>query len=244
MKQDTGEWECDYEHWPEIESAFDACLDAWSPQEWTDEIVELMLYVIARSSETERLINQLGQRPAQLLALARAGLHAEDPDARWQLAHAAGKWIPDAQDAEPLLERFFNDEHEYVSRRALIALGDRGSMRAEALALRAWESGDEYQRMAALGALLSINSAIFGRYLALALEDGREIPRSVRNEARFACGTRLGRTSCAAVCRLTPHQSDVGAVKVTSQPGTPFMSGSWWAMPLWQSMQVLSPLAR
>ena len=173
-KQDTGEWECDYQHWPEIESAFDACLDVWSPQEWTDEIIELMLYVIARSSETERLINQLSKRPAQLLALARTGLHAEDPDARWQLAHAIGKWIPDAEDAEPLLERFFNDEHEYVSRRALIALGDRGSVRAEVLAIRAWEGGDEYRRMAALGALLSINSAAFGRHLALALEDGRE----------------------------------------------------------------------
>jgi HEAT repeat protein len=173
-KQDTGEWECDYERWPEIESAFESCLDAESPQDWTDELVELMLYAIARSNETERLINQLKTRPTQLLALAWAGLHAEDSDARWQLAHAVGKWIPDLQEAEPLLERFFNDAHEYVSRRALIALGDRGSARAEALAIRAWERDDEYQRMAALGVLRSINSAVFGRYLALALQDGRE----------------------------------------------------------------------
>lgn len=173
-KQDSGEWECDYEEWAEIESAFDACLDAWSPQDWSDEMVELMLYVIARSSETERLINQLRTRPAELLALARAGLHSKDPDARWQLAHAVGKWIPDAKKAEPLLERYFDDDDEYVSRRALIALGDRGSIRAEALALRAWETGHEYQRIAALGALQSINSAVFGRYVALALEDGRE----------------------------------------------------------------------
>jgi HEAT repeat protein len=168
-----GEWEY-YEDWAEIETAFEACLDAWSPQDWTDEIVNLMLFSIARSSETERLINQLRTRPEQLLALARAGLHSEDPDARWQLAHAVGKWIPEAKEAEPLLERFFDDRDEYVSRRALIALGDRGSIRAEALALRAWETGHEYQRMAALGALRSINSAAFGRHLALALEDGRE----------------------------------------------------------------------
>lgn len=169
-----GEWECDYEDWTEIETAFDACLDAWSPQDWTNEIVELMLYAIARSNETQRLINQLRTRPLQLLALARAGLRAPDPQARWQLAHAVGKWISDAEEAEPLLERYFGDEDEYVSRRALIALGDRGSSRAEALALRAWKTGHEYQRMAALGALRSINSAAFGRHLALALEDGRE----------------------------------------------------------------------
>ena len=28
------------------------------------------------------------------------------------------------------------------------------------------------------------------------------------------------------------------------QPGTPRMSGRWWAMPLWQSMQVFSPVNR
>lgn len=32
--------------------------------------------------------------------------------------------------------------------------------------------------------------------------------------------------------------------QVYCQPGTPFMSGSWWAMPLWQSMQVFSPVNR
>jgi HEAT repeats len=172
--QRTGEWECDYEHWSEIESAFDSCLDAWSPEDWTNEIIELMLYAIGRSNETERLINQMRARQSQLLALARAALQSGDPDARWQLAHAVGKWVPDSEQAEPLLERFFDDQDEYVSRRALTALGNRGSIRAEALALRAWETGHEYQRMAALGALQSINSAAFGRYMALALEDGRE----------------------------------------------------------------------
>ena len=115
------------------------------------------------------------------MVLATAALGSKDPDAKWQLADALGKWIPDAQDAEPLLERFFEDEHEYVRRRALIALGDRGSMRAEALAFRAWTTDEEYQRIAALGALRSINSAAFGQYLALALQDGRE---HLRNYAK------------------------------------------------------------
>ena len=30
----------------------------------------------------------------------------------------------------------------------------------------------------------------------------------------------------------------------TSQPGTPVMCGSLWAMPLWQSLQVRSPEAQ
>ncbi len=182
-KQGTGEWECDYEHWGEIESACSACLDAWGPSDWTGEMAGLLLYAIARSNETERVIHLFETRPAQLLALAQMGLSAEDPDARWQIANAVGKWIRKAHDAEALLERFFDDEHEYVRRRALIALGDRGSARAEALALRAWETGDEYHRMAALGALRSIDSGAFGRYLALALEDGRE--HLVKYAAKF-----------------------------------------------------------
>jgi hypothetical protein len=172
--QRSAEWECDYEHWSEIESAFRVCLDANPPADWDQQTVDLLLYAIARGNETERLVNELRTRPVHLMMLATAALSSKDPDAKWQLVHAVGRWIPDSQQAEPLLERFFDDEHEYVSRRALIALGDRGSKRAEALALRAWKTGDEYQRMAALGALRSINSAVFAQYLALALEDGRE----------------------------------------------------------------------
>ena len=43
---------------------------------------------------------------------------------------------------------------------------------------------------------------------------------------------------------IAARSRSIDSVPVTSQPGTPFMSGSWWAMPLWQSMQVLSPVAR
>ena len=50
-KQNAAEWECDYEHWPEIEMAFDVCLDASPPADWNQEAVDLLLYVIARSNE-------------------------------------------------------------------------------------------------------------------------------------------------------------------------------------------------
>ena len=45
-----------------------------------------------------------------------------------------------------------------------------------------------------------------------------------------------GGTNAAAGGEPRPH-----CASDTSQPGTPVMSGSLWAMPLWQSMQVRSP---
>ncbi len=39
---------------------------------------------------------------------------------------------------------------------------------------------------------------------------------------------------------LRPREDQTGYC----QPGTPRMSGRWWAMPLWQSMQVFSPVNR
>lgn len=169
-----GEWETEYENWSAIETAFNACLDGYTPEQWTEEIVELLLYALARDNETQRLQNALKLRQSHLIALARASCSSTDNDARWQLADALRDRDIAPGMAEPVLEQLFDGGNEYVSRRALIALGDRGSAKAEALALRAWETGDEYQRMAALGALRSINSSAFGRYLALAMEDGRE----------------------------------------------------------------------
>jgi HEAT repeat protein len=170
----SGEWECDYEQWPRICTAFSAYLDTCAPQKWDDEIIELLLYILARDNEVEILKNELMSRPAHLMALAEAGIHSIEQDARWQLADALGGAELRADEVEPLLERFFNDEDEYVSRRALLALGRRRSPKAEVLAQRAWETGLEYQRIAALEVLSSLNSQTLSSYLVLAQQDGRE----------------------------------------------------------------------
>lgn len=73
-----------------------------------------------------------------------------------------------------LLIHFAYDADEYVSRRALIALGKLKSERTEQLAERAWQTGHEYQRIAALWALKDVGSSKLGDYLLQAEEDGRE----------------------------------------------------------------------
>jgi hypothetical protein len=172
--QRSGEWECDYGRWPEITTAFTSFLDSGAPFLWDASVVEFLLYILARDNEMEILKQELITRPAHLLALARVALHSAECDARWQLADALGRVDLAVREVEPLLEQLCHDEDEYVSRRALLALARKRSEKAEPLALRAWSTGHEYQRMAALEAISTCNSPLLSSYLDLAQRDGRQ----------------------------------------------------------------------
>jgi HEAT repeat protein len=134
----------------------------------------LVLYILARDNEDGRIKEEIARRPSFLLALSRRALHSTEADARWQLADALG--FVDAADAEvePLLVQFYNDSDEYVSRRALLAIGNRRSDKAEALALRSWDTGLEYQQIAALHVLSHIGSAQFEVFRQMAERDPRQ----------------------------------------------------------------------
>lgn len=170
----SSEWECDYDYWPELWNATAAFLDSSEPRRWDRPTVELLLYVLARDNEMEELKNDLASRPEHLLVLAEAGTGSAERDARWQLAAALGCVEADESKVVPLLETYAADGDEYVSRRALIALGQRKAPVAEGLGQRAWDTGDEYQRMAALGVFHALGSPLLPTYLKLAEQDGRQ----------------------------------------------------------------------
>ncbi len=177
-------WECDYDYRPELWSAAAAFLDSSEPQRWDRSIIELLLYVLARDNEIEELKNQFAGRPKHLLVLAGAGTGSAERDARWQLAAALGTVEADEGEVVPLLEAYAADDDEYVNRRALIALGQRKAPIAEELAQRAWDTGDEYQRMAALGVLHDLGSPLLPSYLKLAEQDGRQYLAGFARELR------------------------------------------------------------
>ena len=180
----SAEWEIDYDHWPDLWSAAAAFLDSSEPRRWDRSIVELLLYVLARDNETEDLKRELVGRPEHLLALARAGTGSAERDARWQLAAALGCVEADEGEVVPLLEAYTAADDEYVSRRALIALGRRKAPVAERLAQRAWDTGHEYQRMAALGVFHALGSPLLPSYLELAEQDGRQYLAGFAKELR------------------------------------------------------------
>jgi hypothetical protein len=168
-----GEWECDYPTWDDLYTAYVGFLDAFSPTEWDRTDTDAILYGLARDNEAQKLQFELEQRPQSLTALARYALSTPcDYHARWQLADALKTVEPSV--SEGLLQAYFRDSHEYVRRIALLSLGRIGSRSVERLAPEAWATGDQYQRICALSALADIGSEMLPKYIAMAMEDGRD----------------------------------------------------------------------
>ncbi|WP_321849540.1 HEAT repeat domain-containing protein [Burkholderia diffusa] len=184
VRQRSVEWECEYGHWEALWDASLAVVDSLAPAAWTATACADLLYAIARDQALEHISSMLWTQPDALLALARASIDASEPNAKWQLAARLGGLGSHAAEAEAeaLLLRLVDDEDEYVRRRALLALGALKSTHAEALAERAWHTGHEYQRIAALWVLKNIQSGKLVQYVKLAEADGREyVVRNARD---------------------------------------------------------------
>lgn len=174
IEERSGEWECDYAGWDTLYKATLEFLASLSPSNWDGTDVSDLLYVIARDNETENLASEVAKDTNRLLRLSRLVLDSPETDAKWQLAAQLGTLSDQAREAETLLLEFVDDKDEYVSRRALLSLGTLKSPKAEALAERAWSTGHEYQRIAALWVLRELSSDKLPMYIQKALEDGRE----------------------------------------------------------------------
>ena len=182
----SGEWECDYENWGDLHKAVLDFLASTQYQNWNRAEIEDLIYAIARDNEIEYLVDELSEVPERLLFLSSYALTSEEPDAKWQLAMKLGDLVEFKDKAEELLVKFVEDENEYVSRRALLSLGRLKSSFAESLAERAWNTGHEYQRIAAMWVLKYVNSEKLASYLEKAEEDGRFYVLQNANEIKKA----------------------------------------------------------
>ncbi|MEX3760872.1 hypothetical protein [Paraburkholderia phenoliruptrix] len=183
-----GEWECDYAQWRPLWAAAIAVLESLPPDTWTEKCSADLLYAIARDNEMEWIAAQLSGKPDALLKLARLSIDSPESDAKWQLAVQLGTQAARKAEAETLLLLLVDDEDEYVSRRSLLALGVLKSVQAEFLAERAWLTGHEYQRIAALWVLKDVAPAKLAQYVRLAKEDGRRFVVENAEDALKACG--------------------------------------------------------
>lgn len=154
----SGEWELEYEQWPQLYTAFSHLVATTTCRQWSQQLADLVLYAIARDNESGTMIHELGTEPENLLCLAERAVEAAEPAARWQIAVALGRSGVQPERTEPLLFALAHDDDAYVRRRALMALADMGSPLVNDLVEPAWASGDRYQRMAVLYALTTIDS--------------------------------------------------------------------------------------
>jgi hypothetical protein len=171
----TNRWIDQYDGWWSdggVISALQRFLASVQPQDWSADNVSDLLYVLEQST-TDYAAELITKSEPMALAiarhsLARAGVAGDD------LAEQLKYCIQHRDEAEELLIAFMLDGHEGTRRLALLSLAEMQSTAVPALAVAAWDTGDEYPRMGALSALKTIGSALFPQYLSQALEDGRE----------------------------------------------------------------------
>lgn len=169
----SGEWECDYPGWSALHAETLLFIAATPFANWSTEEINDVLYAVARDNEIEYLAKVIAKSPDLLLALSKASIDSSEPDAKWQLAVQLGQQPPSVEAAEKLLLKLVNDEDEYVSRRALLSLGAIQSSSAVSLAKRAWTTGHEYQRIAALWVIKDCAPEMLQEYVDKAHQDGR-----------------------------------------------------------------------
>jgi hypothetical protein len=183
----SGEWECDYDHWDDLYDAVLKYVTASPPEAWPDEVLQAILYGVARDNESEHLAEEIRLRqPSALIVLAKAALAGGERDAKWQLAEQLGH-LRGGGEAERLLLLFACDKDEYVRRRALGALVNVGSEAVERLAIEAWHRPDEHQewaRMMALDCLNRIGSPLLDHLLEEAQQDERQYLRDFSKRIR------------------------------------------------------------
>ncbi|CAN5290199.1 hypothetical protein BH09MYX1_BH09MYX1_53320 [soil metagenome] len=137
----SGEWECNYGAWGEIQQAWKALLGVLPVARFSSDLVHDAIYAIARDNECQWLardLSQVGTDGVRLLTEAALASSPGEPDAKWQLAVELGKCS--LAEVEPLLLRLAVDADEYVRRRTLGTLARLGSPHVHALAEQAWES--------------------------------------------------------------------------------------------------------
>jgi HEAT repeat protein len=149
----------------------------------TEEETQLVLRALAADHESEVISTIIAERPVALAPLARVAPDFPDPEARWQVAALLASPDVDAVVAEPILARLWADAHEYVRRRALLALGDRRSPAAGRCAREAWASNGEYLRIAALHVLARTGDPGITPVLAEAARDRRATVRAAAERA-------------------------------------------------------------
>lgn len=174
-----GEWEVDYPSWNDTYDAFCHVLTQMDAKTADDVLLDEMAYLIARDNEAEGLIKEVVQYPQWFEILCRHVVKSAEQEAKWQFA----AYLPECgcdQNTQSLILDFAKDDHEYVSRRALLAMPALRPDQVEEFAELFWnktcypDEWQEYQRIAVLVSLDEVHSALLPRYLEQAKLDGRK----------------------------------------------------------------------
>lgn len=167
---DNGEW-CFCDEFYEMTSCASRIIQKYPAAGATEQIIDDLLYVIARDNECEALIDELNAYHDWFSLLCRYSLKSPYTNDKWQfvknLCHYGGN-----VNIHELVYDFLDAGDEYTERMALQALADIYPEKAEEYAVLFWHRGkyeyDEYQKIMALHVLYQIRSPKLPDYLELA----------------------------------------------------------------------------
>ncbi len=172
-ENDNGEWEIGYKLWDEMNNAYLAIIEKYQAKCIKKNLLNDMLYVIARDSECSNLLIETLEYPEWFEILCRHCIKTNYYNAKWQFAEQLGSYKKES-DVIELLFCFIESGDEYTERMALKSLCEHYPRQAEKYAVKFWErniySADEYQKMMALYALYKIKSPLLKKYITKSYE--------------------------------------------------------------------------
>lgn len=184
---DNGEW-CFCDEFDEMVACSLSMIQTSLATSATEQIIDDLLYAIARDNECERIIEELVDYDDWFALLCRYSLKSPYTQAKWQFAVYL-KNYKGSDDLKKLIFEFLATGDEYTERRALQSLAYIYPEQAEKYAIEFWDRNkyeyDEYQKIMVLHVLYQIHSPTLELYLEKAENSDYEY---LKINAQEICG--------------------------------------------------------
>ena len=183
---DNGEW-CFCDEFDEMTSYALSIIQECPTANATKQIIDDLLYAIARDNECETIIDELTAHNEWFSLLCRHSLKAHYTNAKWQFVKNLCNYNGN-DNIHELVYDFLTVEDEYTERLALKALADIYPEKAEEYAIDFWNrkkyKNDEYQKIMVLHVLYQIRSPKLYYYLEIAEHSNYEYLKINAQEIR------------------------------------------------------------
>ncbi len=168
---DNGEWELGSYEFDEMCDNIIEIIKNTSCRIATEQMIDDILYGIARDNESGWIIDVLKDFPEWYSVLCRQCLKTDYTNAKWQFAESLSNYNGN-DNLKEMIYQFLEVGDEYTERLALMSLAHIYPEKAEKYAIDFWNrnkfENDEYQKIMVLHVLYKINSPKLKYYLDLA----------------------------------------------------------------------------
>ena len=195
---DNGEWEIGSFEFQEMYSIILKIIEDTSPHDATGQMIDDILFGIARDNECSRIVNVLLDYPEWYSVLCRQCLETNYINAKWQFAENLKDYTGN-DGLQEIIFKFLDTGDEYTERLALMSLAHIYPDESEKYVVDFWErnkfENDEYQKIMVLHVLYTIQSSQLEHYLNVAAHSKyhwlKENAKEIRRKMSKGCNSIL-----------------------------------------------------